>query len=139
MERPHGSVGCSFVLGIRLCPVRDVVRGAVILFFGLLPILVKLPSMRPSLRRRVDEMEKRRYCLGLRGIQWSAIAYISSHGLTKIQTSTLTLPNGFTAESFGRQVPDSILVIVSKPEWPNGRTTLQAGILPTPSTDSPAH
>jgi hypothetical protein len=38
-----------------------------------------------------------------------------------------------------RQVPDLILVIVSKPEWPSGRTTDKRESCPALSTDLPAH
>jgi hypothetical protein len=138
---------------IRLSPVRDVVRGAVILFFGLLPILNMFslwddyPSFHPFSGATMDAYLEVPQGEAPKLPRSAQDAMVGDRIYFSPWSNKDTNVDAYPAErvyrgifwQVCRQVPDSILVIVSKPQWPNGRTTDKRESCPTLSTDSPAH
>ncbi len=138
---------------IRLSPVHDMPRGVVILFFGLLPILNMFslwddyPSFHPFSGGTVDAYlevprgEESKLPRSARDVMIRDRVNFSawSDKDTRIDAYPAERVYRGIFWQVCRQVPDLILVIVSKPEWPSGKTTDKRESCPTLSTDSPAH
>ena len=137
----------------RLFPVRGVMQGIVIILFGLMPILNLFslwddyPSIHPFSGAtmngylEIPQGEEPKLPRSAQEVMVGDRVYFFSWSMKD------TNNDGYPAErvyrgifrQVCRQVPDSILVIVSKPEWPSGRTTDKRESCPTLSTDSPVH
>jgi hypothetical protein len=138
---------------ILFSPVRDVVQGAVILFFGLLPFLNMFllwddyPSFHPFSGGTMDaylevpQGEEPKLPRSARDVMVGGRVYFSrwSDKDTNIAAYPAERVYRGIFWQLCRQVPDLNLVIVSKPEWPSGKTTDKRESCPTLSSDSPAH
>ena len=127
----------------RLFPVRDVMQGIVIILFGLMPILNLFSlwddylSFHPfsgatmNAYLEIPQGEEPKLPRSARDVMVGDRVYFFSWSMKDTNT------DGYIAErvyrgifrQVCRQVPDSTLVIVSKPEWPSGRTTEKRAIL----------
>ena len=157
MERRHGSVGCSFVLEFQRAdapfssPRCDTGHRDHSLWpnADTQPVLTwdDYPSIHPfsgatmNAYMEIPQGEEPKLPRSARDVMLSDRVYFFSRSMKDTNT------DGYPAErvyrgifrQVCRQVPDLTLVIVSKPEWPSGRTTDKRESCPTLSTDSPAH
>ena len=134
----------------RLSPVRDATRGAVILLFGLLPILNMFslwddyPSFHPFSGGTIDayleisQGEEPKLPRSARDVMVGDRVYFSPWSINDTNADAYPAERVYRGIFWQvcRQVPDLILVIVSKPEWPSGKTTDKRESCPTLSTDS---
>jgi hypothetical protein len=137
----------------RLSPVRDPVRGVAILFFGLLPFLNAFGLWDEDLSfhqfsgatvaayLEVPQGEVSKLPQSARDAMVGDRVYFStwSDKDTRIDAYPAERVYHGIFRQVCHQVPDAVLVIMSKPEWPSGRSTDKRESCPTVSTDSPAH